>query len=260
MRRTIFLFILFNVLENNQAFTQNSFDKSYFLVDSLDLDKISDADSVLLYSSLGKFHNAKDDTSKLNAIENFVKQSYDDNIWPLYNNWAYYYASSKLVTEKNIDIQKRLKVSIAGALNNKGYFCSLRGDFENALDNYMKSLKIEDEIGNKEGVATTYNNIGMAYSNQGNVSLALEFHEKALKIREEIDNKYGIATSLNNIGILYDDQDDKNKALDYYLKALNLYNEIEEKHGEGTIMTNIGSIYSERKQFDSAIVMYKYDV
>jgi tetratricopeptide (TPR) repeat protein len=50
-----------------------------------------------------------------------------------------------------------------------------------ALEYYQKSLKIEEESGNKRGIGINLNNIGGIYSEQGNYPLALDYFQKSLK-------------------------------------------------------------------------------
>ena len=48
-------------------------------------------------------------------------------------------------------------------------------------------------------MADAFNNIGYVYSNQGNIAKAFEYCYKSLKLQEEIGNKPGLASSLSTI-------------------------------------------------------------
>ena len=46
----------------------------------------------------------------------------------------------------------------------------------------------------------------ISYKTQGNYTRAMEYHEKSLAIEEEIGNKQGVANSLTYIGEIYFNQ------------------------------------------------------
>ncbi len=91
---------------------------------------------------------------------------------------------------------------------------SVRSKFNKALEWYFKSLKINEEIGDKQGIAISLNNLGSMHENKAkreqspdsiadNLNKSLEWYDKSLKLREEIADKQGIANTLNNIGGIY---------------------------------------------------------
>jgi two-component sensor histidine kinase len=145
---------------------------------------------------------------------------------------------------KSFKIQEEIgdKEGIANSLNNIGYVYHNQGDIPKALEYYHKSLKIQEEIGDKEGIAISLNNIGVIYRSQGDIPKALEYYHKSLNIQEEIGNKLGIARSLDNIGMIYNNQEDIPKALTYFHKSLKIQEEIGDKEGIATSLNNIGNI------------------
>jgi len=64
-------------------------------------------------------------------------------------------------------------------------------------------LKLQEEIGDKEGMAYSLNNLGGIYFTKGNLSKALSFYYRSMEIRKEIDDKQGVASSLHNIATVY---------------------------------------------------------
>ena len=118
----------------------------------------------------------------------------------------------------------------AGAKINAYYLMGisnyLKSDYTKALDYYQRSLKIQEEIGDKKASASTINNIGIIYKQQGDYPKALEYYQRSLKMEEEIGDKKGIASTINNIGIIYKQQGDYPKALKYCNKGLKISQEI----------------------------------
>ncbi|MBL4658562.1 MAG: tetratricopeptide repeat protein [Flavobacteriales bacterium] len=67
-----------------------------------------------------------------------------------------------------------------------------RGAIQKQTEYYFKSLKIDEETGNKAGIVNSLNNIGFIHYYQGDIPKALECYSKSLKIKEELGNRAGI--------------------------------------------------------------------
>lgn len=159
---------------------------------------------------------------------------------------------------KSLKIQEGIadKQGIATTLNNIGAIYKRQGNIPKVLEYYHKSLKLLEEIGDKQGIAESLNNIGVVYNNQGDITKALECFGRSLKIQEEIGDKQGVALSLNNIGNIYENQGDILQALEYYEKSLKMYNEFGDKLGVAHALNNIGGIHIKQKNFPKAMEYY----
>jgi serine phosphatase RsbU (regulator of sigma subunit)/tetratricopeptide (TPR) repeat protein len=186
------------------------------------------------------------------ALSEILAASSLDTVIPLCEK-AKIIAEKALKANPAAQTKKSLLKNLATALNNIGYVYQSQGDLPKALEYFHNSLKIQEEIGNKEGIASTLNNIGLIYKRQGDIPKALEYYHKSLKIQEEIGNKLGIARSLNNIGVIYYNQEDLHKALEYYLKSLKIYEEIGNKEGIARSLNNIGVIYKNQADIPKAL-------
>jgi tetratricopeptide (TPR) repeat protein len=157
--------------------------------------------------------------------------------------------------DKSLKIMEEIndKQGIASSYNNIGIIYLNQGNYSKALEYYFNSLKIREELGDKQGIATSYNNIGNIYADQGNYSKALEHYFNSLKILEEIGNKQGIANSYNNIGNIYADQGNYSKALEHYFNSLKILEEISDKQGIASSYINIGIIYKDQGNYSKAL-------
>ena len=102
-----------------------------------------------------------------------------------------------------------------------------KGEYENAIEFYTKSLKIKEEIGDKSGISGSYHNIGAIYQQKGEYKKAIEFYNKSLKIKEEIGDINGIALSNGQFGLLYIQLKDYQKAFPYLIKAYLIFKKLE---------------------------------
>ena len=234
---------MFFVLINLNGFSQKYAPKKFYLIDSLDLSSLTKTDRQLIDSCLTLYHQAKNDTSKINALNDICENMMHDD-WGKYQFFQYELINKALKTHHSNTITPSLKKSLASTLNNIGLFFDHQGDLTKSLITYHKSLKISEEIGYKQGAACSLNNIGLIFYNQGNLKNALEYYHKSLKISEEIGDKQGIAISLNNIGLFFDHQGDLPKSLDSYYKSLKISEEIGNKKDIAITLNNIGVIYS----------------
>ncbi|MBL4587555.1 MAG: tetratricopeptide repeat protein [Flavobacteriales bacterium] len=149
------------------------------------------------------------------------------------------------------------KEGSAIAIGNIGSIYLSQGNYPKALDYYQRSLKIKEKIGDRRATANAIGNIGSVYGNQENYIKALEYFHRSLKIYEEFGNKKGIAATLNNIGSMYQSQEDYPKAPDYYQRSLKIKEEIGDIHATTNALLNIGVIYKNQGDYPKAIDYYQ---
>ncbi len=211
-------------------------------MDSLILENISDAEKTNLNTALKAFHQAKDDTSKLNALSTFIQNSFDDDLWPKYNAWVHHFSKEKLKNKHTNKEELRLKEYLADTYNDFGQVFQLQGKLLAALTNYTHSLNINKEISNRKGIATAHNNIAIIYYNQGYQDKALESFFKSLSIFDELNRTAETSTILNNIGSIYRRKGDLTKALKFSQQALQIAKKSNKKSVQATSLNNIGEI------------------
>ena len=169
---------------------------------------------------------------------------------------------SKLIAEKSLlkknseEVQKSLKESLARALNNIGYINYSKGKMKAALNYFISSLKLQEELGNKSGIGQSLNNIGVIYFDLDQINEAIDYYERSLKIHEEIGDKDGIASSLNNLGAMYNAQGQPKEALDYSIRSLKIQEELGDKPGIANTLNNIGSLYNRQGEIIEALDYY----
>jgi tetratricopeptide (TPR) repeat protein len=142
-------------------------------------------------------------------------------------------------------------------LHNFGYLVQSRGEYDKALEYYDRSLKIEEEIGNRSGVATSLHQIGMIHQERGEYAKALECYDRSLKIKEEIGNRSDVAASLHQIGNINYLRGEYAKALECYDRSLKIKEEIGNRSTIPASLHQIGMIYQERGEYDKALEYYE---
>ncbi|MCK5038672.1 MAG: tetratricopeptide repeat protein, partial [Thermoplasmata archaeon] len=84
----------------------------------------------------------------------------------------------------------------------------------------------EEKGDSLKDIAKLFRAIGFLQLNLGQLGPALENYQKSLKIMEDIGNEHGMAAALNNIGVLYHDKGELDYSLDYYLRSLRIKEKI----------------------------------
>ena len=151
---------------------------------------------------------------------------------------------------------KNWKKGIANAYGRIGVNYSAISDQPMALENHLKSLRINEELGYKKAIAGNLNNIGNVYLNTLNYSLALTYYLKALTINEELGNKKWIALNYGNIGNILWKQLKYSQALNYYFKSVKLNEELGDLYAVGRNYSNIGNVYNDQNNFEKALDYY----
>ncbi len=195
------------------------------------------------------------DTNKVNILLQLIEIITDDNVWPKYNDQMLH-VSEKLVKSENALIRRKGQKGLADAYNNIGFIYNNQGDIPNALENFRKSLSMQEKLGDKVGVAESMSNIGVIYYFQNELPKALDYYLKSLKIRESIGDKDGIANSLNNIGNLFYTQNNMTRALYYSTRSLKIQEEIGDYEGMAYSLNNLGGIYFYKGEIAKALEYY----
>lgn len=231
--------------------------------------------------------------SPTDSLEKALKTALGENKVKIYNELFRAYVNSDPVkaigyTREALALATEIndQKGMAASYNNIGVSYRNQGALDKALENYLMSLRIYDNLKNVDGIATTKNNIGTIYSlkkdygqalkyfedsyqqfsqtkdkqkmigslnNLGNIhsdlqlyEQALKFYSQALQMNEETGKIY--SDPLNNIGNLYFKQGNYQRATDYYQRAINLAKKENNRITVLNIMTNLGEVFSKTGQ------------
>jgi len=100
-----------------------------------------------------------------------------------------------------------IKRSINVALNGIGNLYQTLEQYDLAILQFERALKLEEELGNKLGLAINHQNIGHCMELKGDLEAALENYRKSLAYNEEIDSDIGRLICKNSLAQIYLKQD-----------------------------------------------------
>ncbi len=202
--------------------------------------------------------------NQIDSLESLLpnKQGIDKAI--LLNDLAYEYWS--VAPDKGLEYAKMAysiavkedsKINIAQSLQGIGVNNWAKSEFNIALDNYQKSLKIHQELNNTYSISSLMSNIGIVYKDLSDYENSLKYHFESLKISEEnrFTNLY--INTISNISSIYLSQKNYPKALEYAQEAIKL----SEKHGNinnlALQLNTIGEVYESQKKYKKAKSTYQ---
>jgi serine phosphatase RsbU (regulator of sigma subunit) len=122
--------------------------------------------------------------------------------------------------------------------------------YEKAVNCYMRSMALYEQLNNKTGIANCLNNLGNVYTSKGKLTnsrpdfeQAIDYHNKALQLRIEMKDTGNICNSYNNIGNAYSGKGDLEKALEYYTLAFKDYKAHNDPNGIDIVTMNLGETH-----------------
>lgn len=249
---TIFLFIY------GYGIAQNYADKNYYLLDSLNLDEIEKLDRQLIDSCLYVYHNSNEDTSRIKAIIDIVYKSWDNNVWPRYNDWIYHFVKKKLPLTRDSNEIHFLKETLSGAINNQGlYYFEYEVNYSLAIRYYEESRTLKEELKAFDELPPTLDNLASVFIELGDRKKGLEYYFKSLKMAEQLGKKSTISAALNNIGVFFNDQGENEKSLEYYERSLKISEDINDMDGIASALHNIAAVLESDGKIEESIKYYE---
>ncbi len=153
--------------------------------------------------------------------------------------------------------QRQLLIVKATAYNNIGFMYDNEGQISKALEIYFKAIKIQEQLGDKQGLASSYNNTGYIFRQQEDYENARNYYLKSKAIKIELKDTMGLANTMLNLGGLADHEKKYEESKNYYLESLRLWKSTGVKRGIAAATNNLGYILNVQGKSDSALIFYK---
>jgi tetratricopeptide (TPR) repeat protein len=121
-----------------------------------------------------------------------------------------------------------------------------KGDYEAARDNFEKSMKTWQQIGDRAGESSTWHNLATIDLKKGDYEAARDKFEMAMKIRQQIGDRAGEASTWHNLASIDLEKGDYEAARDKFEKAMKIMQQIGDRAGEAATFYQLGILSWER--------------
>jgi tetratricopeptide (TPR) repeat protein len=182
-----------------------------------------------------------------------------NNIANLYSVKKDYAQAMKYLEESyNLFIQLGDQNKIVGSLNNLGNLYSDLQLFEKATRYFSEAYQLSEKMGTPYG--DPINNLGNIYYKQGNYQRAIEHYMKGMDIERNNNNRLGMLNTLTNIGIAYTQANQPKPALEYLNQAEMLARELQAYSFLPAILKNNSeNLFKQNKIKDAYLTLLEYD-
>jgi signal transduction histidine kinase len=156
--------------------------------------------------------------------------------------------------EMPIAQQLHYKKGILEGYNVKSSLYFLQGNLQQAQSVGEEYLQTAARFHDKPNQVVAYSLLGIVSSQTGNYAKALENMLNSLKLAEEVGDKNKLAALDQNLGNVYNDMEDYDKAVDYYKKSIAIIESIVPKVVvPPSLYNNIGSVLIHQKKYQEAL-------
>lgn len=231
--------------------TNNAIDKVILMNTISDNYKTSDANKMLVFANQALELAKKIDyktaygTALLNkGNANIILGNYSESL-KFFSEAQHLFEN---LDKNEVDNQKGL----AKALGSIGIVFSEQSNYGKALQYYLKSVKIYEQLKDEVFCAKLYNNIGIVYHSQGMDFKSLNYFSKAQKIQEK-QNDPNVGITYTNIANCFLKQENNSEAFNFYTKAKKALDKNPNPRALGEWFNNIGLYYKLIKQNQKAV-------
>ena len=116
----------------------------------------------------------------------------------------------------------KLRKQEGQALNLCGIFYGNMSALDSSEANYLRCLRIFEEIGDRRSMGGVLNNLANVVSSKGDQQKAIGYYTDCLRISEEMGDSSVTARVLGNMGTIYAAQGDYDRAMDHFDRRIAL--------------------------------------
>ena len=166
-------------------------------------------------------------------------------------------SACKLITESfNIVDTIKQSESLAMVYQFKGVLAADMGQFLDAIDFYLKAVRIFEERNNENELSKIYNNIAILHSKLENFNQAIYYLLKAEKLNQKLKFESRLIGNYNNFGIAYKKLDSLPQAIESYRRGIHIAHKLKDEFQLAQGFMNLANLYHTMGESSLAIMYY----
>lgn len=165
--------------------------------------------------------------------------------------------------KKALKLANKIKSSDACGATNKlmGELYSKNNNIQPAINYFLISAKIYDELKDFEKLSSIYGTLGLLYyTNNFDAERTLLYYQKSLDYALQLNDDELIAEAYNRIGGLFYNQQNLTDALYYFNRAYKIYSSTKNNRGTAIALNNIGEVYRLKGDFEKALSNFEKSI
>ncbi|MFI5220177.1 MAG: tetratricopeptide repeat protein [Bacteroidia bacterium] len=148
----------------------------------------------------------------------------------------------------------------AECMNSIGNVFLINGNYPNALETYLKMLKIYEKLNNQKGIGVSMANVALIYVEQGDYRQALSYYFKSKEIFDTAKTDPRLIVNLLNIGDTYEKLNLLDSALQFTQQGYELAVRTSDKEYIGMALNNLGNIHAKMEHMSLAMEYYRLSI
>ncbi len=151
-----------------------------------------------------------------------------------------------IFNKKALRLANKIKSGEACGATNElmGELYDKNNNIQPAINYYLISAKIYEELNDYSKLSSIYGNLGMLYYNNNyDTERTLYYYRKSLDYAVQLNNKELIAEAYNRIGGIFFNQNNLDDALYYFNKAREIFTDLDNIRGVAIALNNIGEVH-----------------
>ncbi|MEO6694567.1 MAG: adenylate/guanylate cyclase domain-containing protein [Ignavibacteria bacterium] len=199
-----------------------------------------------------------------NAIEMSRKINFKTNVAKLNQFQGNNYFSIGELEKSRLCFEISLKIFeeignrqwAAKILGNIGNIYFVRSDFDEARNYYNKQLKIVNSINDTVGLASVYGSLGILSASLYEYPKALKYYKTQYILNKKLKRNDILGVSLGNIGKLHFDMGQYSKALKNFMSQYKISSSINKINEMLTSLTNLGTAYLSKEDYTKSKIYF----
>ncbi len=139
----------------------------------------------------------------------------------------------------------------------RGLIQQADGDYQESIENLLRSLALFEQIGDTAGMRENVINIGSLFWRINDLDQAITYYKKGIDLNKANPYNFSQAAIYGNIGLIYRSNEVYDTAMIYYQKSLELFEAINAHTNVVINLQNMGSLNFRQEKFNQALPYYQ---